>query len=131
MLLFRSDGKAFKDMSSQSGAVFAKTFPARGLALDSNNDGPPVLLRNNIGKNNHWLGVRPVGRKPNPDAVGARLRYQAGDLRRSRMKVGGGSFLSAHHPRLVLGIGNRAKMNWLEIAWPQPGGAIVGLQIFR
>jgi enediyne biosynthesis protein E4 len=136
LLLFRSNGKSFTDVSSQSGPVFERTFPARGLALGdfnndggvdvliSNNDGPPLLLRNNIGKNNHWLGVRLVGRKSNPDAVGARLRYQAGDLRRSRMKVGGGSFLSAHDPRLVLGIGNRTKMDWLEVTWPQPSGAI-------
>ena len=45
---------------------------------------------NNIGKGNHWLGVRLIGRKSNPDAIGARVTYQAGDLKRSRMKVGGG-----------------------------------------
>ena len=48
-----------------------------------------------------------VGRKSNPDAIGARITYQAGDLKRKRMKVGGGSFLSSHDPRLVLGIGKR------------------------
>lgn len=36
--------------------------------------------------------------------------------------VGGGSYLSAHDPRLVLGIGQRAKLDWLEIDWPQPSG---------
>lgn len=48
--------------------------------------------------------------------------YQAGDLKQSRMKVGGGSYLSSHDPRLVLGIGKRAKIDWLEIDWPQPSG---------
>ena len=67
------------------------------------NDGPPLLLRNNVGTQNHWLGVHLVGKKSNPDAVGARVTYQSGDLKRSRMKVGGGSFLSSHDPRLVLG----------------------------
>ena len=37
-----------------------------------------------------------TGKKCNPDAVGARVTYQAGDLQRSRTKVGGGSFLSSH-----------------------------------
>lgn len=92
--------------------------------LISNNDGAPVLLRNNTGKNNHWLGVRLAGRKSNPDAVGTRIAYQAGDLKHSRMKVGGGSFLSSHDPRMVLGIGNRQKMDWLEAQWPQPSGAV-------
>ena len=102
-------------MSAQSGPVFSKTFAARGLAIGdfnndgavdvliSNNDGPPVLLRNNAGRQNHWLGLHLVGSKSNPDAIGARITYQAGDLKRERMKVGGGSFLSSHDPRMVLG----------------------------
>jgi hypothetical protein len=65
-----------------------------------------------------------VGKKSTPDAIGARVTYQAGDLKRSRMKVGGGSYLSYHDPRMVLGIGKRAKIDWLEVKWPQPGGQI-------
>jgi hypothetical protein len=87
------------------------------------NDAAPVLLRNNVGSKNHWLGVKLVGTKSNRDAVGARITYQAGDLKRSRTKVAGGSFLSSHDPRIVLGIGKRPKIDWLEIKWPQPGGA--------
>ena len=136
LLLFHNDGKSFKDVSGQSGAVFAKSFSARGLAIGdfnmhgagdvlvSNNDAAPVLLKNNASRGNHWLGVRLVGRKANRDAVGARLTYQAGDLKRSRMKVGGGSFLSSHDPRIVLGLGKHAKIDWLEVKWPQPGGGV-------
>ncbi len=134
LLLFQNTGRSFKNVSGESGAVFTKTFPARGLAIGdfnndgaidvlvSNNDGAPVLLQNNIGRQNHWVGVKLVGRKANPDAVGARVTYQSGDLKRSRMKVGGGSFLSSHDPRMVLGLGNRAKLDWLEVKWPQPSG---------
>jgi len=116
--------------------VFAKTFAARGLAIGdfdndggvdvliSVNDGAPVLLRNSLGKQNHWLGVTLVGRKANVDAIGARVTYQAGDLKRSRMKVGGGSFLSSHDPRMVLGIGRRTKIDWVEVKWPQPSGLV-------
>ena len=136
LLLFRNDGKSFVDVSVQSGPIFSKSFAARGLAIGdfnndgatdvliSNNDGAPVLLRNDVGKGNHWLGVRLIGRKSNPDAIGARITYQAGDLKRNRMKVGGGSFLSSHDPRVVLGIGSRAKINSLEVKWPQPSGAV-------
>ena len=80
--------------------------------------------RNHAGNQNHWLGLRLVGRKGNPDAIGARVTYQAGDLKRERMKVGGGSFLSSHDPRVVLGLGTRSKIDWLEIKWPRPGGAL-------
>ena len=58
------------------------------------------------------------------DAVGALISYRAGELKRSRFKVGGGSYLSSQHPRIVLGIGKRTKFDWLEIKWPLPGGAV-------
>jgi enediyne biosynthesis protein E4 len=60
--------------------------------LVSNNDARPLLPFNNAAKNNHWLGVRLIGRKCNAEAIGARLSFRAGDLKRSRMKVGAGSF---------------------------------------
>ena len=136
LVLFKNLGKSFKNVSAESGPVFSKTFAARGLAIGdfnndgavdvliSNNDAPPVLLRNNAAGQNHWLGVRLVGRKCNPDAIGAIVTYQAGDLKRERMKVGGGSFLSSHDPRMVLGIGTRPKIDWLEVKWPQPSGLL-------
>ena len=116
--------------------MFSKPLSGRGLAvgdfdndgaidvLISNNGEPPLLLRNTIGRENHWVGVTLVGKKANPDAVGARITYQAGDLKRSRMKVGGGSYLSSHDPRIVLGIGKRTKIDWLEITWPPPSGTV-------
>jgi len=88
------------------------------------NDGPEVLLRNLIGRQNHWLGVHLVGTKSNIDAIGARIIYQAGDMKHHRMKVGGGSFLSSHDPRMVLGIGKCTKLDWVEIRWPQPSGKV-------
>ena len=91
--------------------------------LISINDGAPLLLRNNAARQNHWLGIRLVGKKCNPDAIGAKITYQAGDLKRSRTKVGGGSYLSSHDPRIVLGLGKRDKIDWVEIKWPLPGGS--------
>jgi hypothetical protein len=123
-------------VSNQSGPVFLKLFPARGLAIDdftndgavdvhiSNNDGAPVLFRNDIGKSSHWLGVRRISRESNPDAIGARITYQARQLKRSLMKVGVGRFLASRDPRVVLGMGNQAKMDWLELKWPQPSGTV-------
>ncbi len=84
------------------------------------NNGPPLLLKNTAAGANHWLGLRLVGKKSNPDAIGARITWQAGDLKRSRLKIGGGSYLSSHDPREVLGIGKRSKIDKLEIQWPQP-----------
>jgi enediyne biosynthesis protein E4 len=136
LLLFHKEGEKYKDVSEQSGPVFAKRFSARGLAIGdfnndgatdvliSVNDGAPVLLKNNVGAQNHWLGTQLEGRKANRDAIGARVTYQAGDLRRHRMKVGGGSFLSSHDPRMVLGIGKRTKIDWVEVKWPGPSECV-------
>jgi hypothetical protein len=132
MILFHNNGKKWENVSASSGPVFSKSFSARGLAVgDFDNDGAldvlvsvnddaPVLLHNQVGAQNHWLGISLVGTKANRDAVGARVTYQAGDLKRSRMKVGGGSYLSSHDPRMVLGFGQQPKIDWLEVRWPRP-----------
>jgi hypothetical protein len=134
MLLFHNTRKGFENVSQQSGPIFSKPLSGRGLALgDFDNDGSvdvlvtqnnaaPVLLRNNLGRQNHWLGLRLVGKRTNIDAIGAKVTYQSGDLKRHQFKVGGGSYLSAHDPRMVLGLGKRTKIDWVEIQWPQPSG---------
>jgi hypothetical protein len=132
LMLFHNNGKSFQNVSADSGPVFAKSISARGMAVgDFNNDGAldvlvsvndsaPLLLRNNVGSKNNWLGIKLVGKNANTDAIGARITYQAGDLRASRIKAAGGSYLSSHDPRLVLGIEQRPKLDWLEVKWPSP-----------
>jgi hypothetical protein len=135
LMLFHSDGKVLHNVSAESGPLFARNISARGLAIgDFDNDGAvdvlvsvnddaPLLLHNQAAKGNHWLGIKLVGKKSNRDAIGARITYQAGDLKRTRTKVGGGSYLSSHDPRVVLGLGARTKIDWLEVKWPEPSGA--------
>ena len=36
------------------------------------------------------------------------------------MQVGGGSFLSSHDPRMLLGLGSQTKVDWVEVKWPGP-----------
>jgi hypothetical protein len=140
LLLFRNTGGAyqhrFENISAKAGGAFRQKFSARGLAVgDFDNDGAvdvliavnngdPLLLRNVAAAGNHWLGVHLVGKKANRDAVGAQISWQAGDLKRTRQKVGGGSFLASHDPRIVLGLGTRTKVDWVEVKWPQPSGLI-------
>ncbi len=135
LILFHHNGKEFQNVSERSGPIFARKLSARGMAIGdfdndgaldvlvSVNDGAPLLLRNKVGSQNHWLGLTLRGKKSNPDGIGARVAYQAGDLKRTCTKVGGGSYLSSHDPRMVLGFGKRSKIDWLEVTWPQPGGS--------
>ena len=136
LLLFKSDGKQLRNISNEAGPVFAKSFPARGLAVGdfdndgrvdvvvANNGGPPLILKNNAGEGNHWLGVRLEGTKCNRDAVGAWLSWSVGGTKRSRLKTGGGSYLSSHDPREVIGLGAATKLDRLEIKWPAPSGRV-------
>jgi hypothetical protein len=134
LLLFHNEGGALRHVSNGAGPVFQKMFAARGLAIGDydndgrvdvligNNGGPPALLKNNAGAGNHWLGVKLEGTKCNRDAIGAKLAWSAAGVTRSRFKNGGGSYLSAHDPREVLGLGASPKVDWVEITWPQPSG---------
>jgi len=140
LMLFQNDGASWKNVSGQSGPIFAKNIAGRGLALgDFDNDGSvdvlvtvnngvPVLLRNNAGRQNHWLGLHLIGRRCNIDAIGAKVVYKAGGMKRQVDKVGGSSYLSAHDPRIVLGFAQNTHIEWLEIHWPQPSGIIERFQ---
>jgi hypothetical protein len=140
ILLFHQENGRLRNVSDQAGPVFRKSYPARGLAVgDFNNDGridvligtnggAPVLLKNQAGtQKNHWLGLKLEGVGCNRDAIGAKIRWSSGGRIRSRLRNGGGSYLSSHDPREVLGAGN-ARIDWVEITWPKPSGRIQKIQ---
>ena len=125
------DGK-LHDVSEIAGPIFQIAFSARGLAVgDYDNDGAvdvlignngaaPVLLRNQAARGNNWLGLKLEGVACNRDAIGARILWRAGGQLRQRLKNNGGSYLSSHDLREVLGIGTANQIDELEIHWPAP-----------
>jgi hypothetical protein len=130
LLLFENTGSAYRNVSAQAGAVFARDFPGRGMAvgdidndgdldvLVSNNGGPPLLLKNEGGSRNNWVGLQLNATKSNSASVGALITWQAGGVRHSRLKTAGGSYLASHDPREVLGLSSAAKVDSIEIRWP-------------
>lgn len=130
LLLFENTGREFRNVSLQSGPVFSRHFSGRGMStgdvdndgdldvLISNNGEPPLLLRNDGGSRNNWLGIQLVASTSNPAATGAVITWIAAGVKRSRLKTGGGSYLSSHDPREVLGIGSTRKIDSVEIRWP-------------
>ena len=136
LLLFHQENGKLRNVSMEAGTAFTKMFAARGLAvgdydndgrldvLIGNNGGAPLLLHNKSGEGNHWLGLHLQGTKCNRDAVGARIKWSAGGVTRSLLKNAGGSYLSSHDPRVVIGLGASTKLDWLEIQWPQPSGKV-------
>lgn len=128
ILLFENrDGKFVGLQKGQAGEAFGRNFPARGLAVgDLNNDGhldvviansgeAPLILRNtgSAAAANHWIGLT-------GSVTGSVITWSAGGVKRSKLKTAGGSYLSAHDPREILGLGPAKKADWIEVKWPAP-----------
>lgn len=132
-LLLRNAGKGiFQNMRDLAGPVFRSGYVARGLAVgDFDNDGAedvvftvlndkPALLRNNVGKDNPWIGFELQGTKSNRDAIGARITVRSGNRKLVRWITGGSSYLSSHDKRVVVGLGGESVPGAVdaEIRWP-------------
>jgi enediyne biosynthesis protein E4 len=80
----------------------------------------PVLLRNNAGQNNAWIGFHLVGTRSNRDGIGSKLTVRLGNRKLVRWITGGGSVFSSHDHRVIVGLGNKsAPQNVsVEIRWP-------------
>jgi hypothetical protein len=131
--LFRNlgDGR-FHDVTNQAGAAFRLSEVGRGAAfgdLDNdggmdvvvaNDNGPARLLINQLGRRNHWLGLRLVGGPKSPrDMLGAKVAV----IRRDgpvlwRRAHADGSYASASDPRVLVGLGESADPPRVRVVWP-------------
>jgi hypothetical protein len=132
LLLHNSGNAVFENVSAQAGPAFSQAYLARGLAIgDWDNDGAPdaiftcigdrpVLLQNNVGRKNSWIGIRLVGVKSNRDAIGAKVTLRVADRKLVRWVTGGASYLSSHDKRVLFGLGNVSASHRveIEILWP-------------
>lgn len=128
--LFENTGKDFRDVANEHGAPLRKSYAGRGLAVgDIDNDGdpdlllinvgqPPVLLRNDGGNKNHWLGVRLTGTKSNRDGIGSKVTVTVAGAHRTRQLLGGTSYCSASDRRVLFGMGTNSKVDAVEVRWP-------------
>jgi enediyne biosynthesis protein E4 len=140
LLFHQGEDHKLHDVSDQAGPAFQKYFAARGLAVgDFDNDGAldvlignngaaPLLLKNNAARGNNWLGLKLEGVTCNRDAIGAKIYWTAAGKKRYRLKNNGGSYLSSHDPREVLGIGSSPKIDDLELHWPLPSKQVEKLR---
>jgi hypothetical protein len=129
--LFRNEnGRRFREMKAEAGPAFTRPIVGRGAAFgDFDNDGrvdvvvadeegAPLLLRNESKAGHHWLGVRLVGTRSNRDGIGARVTVTAGGQRLVRDQQICGGYLSAHDPRLHFGLGDAGRAESVSVRWP-------------
>ncbi|HKR82771.1 MAG TPA: CRTAC1 family protein [Terriglobales bacterium] len=130
-LLLRNNGSGvFDDMRELAGATFQRSYLGRSLAIgDFDNDGDadavfttlngrPVLLRNNAGQDNSWVGFSLQGTVSNRDAIGAKITVTSSGRTLTRWIVGGGSYLGSQDKRVLVGLGSSARPVDADIRWP-------------
>jgi hypothetical protein len=129
-LFLGARGGRLRDATAAAGPAWTTPRVGRGLAAgDLDNDGkldvvvlpengPLAYLHNRSDRTGHFLTLCLEGTTSNRDAVGARVTVTAGGRRWVAQRVGGGSYQSAHDPRLHFGLGASTQVDSLEIRWP-------------
>ncbi len=126
-----SRGVRFEEVTARAGDVFKISEVSRGVAVgdvdndgDSdvlllNSNGPARLLINEVGQDNHWLGLRLIGGQPARDRLGAWVEVARPGRPSLWRRVGtGGSFLSASDPRVLIGLGGSPQIERVTVTWP-------------
>ena len=128
LLMNTGDGK-FADVTDESGDGMKVKLSSRGAGFDDlDNDGDvdvvisnsrrePTILRNDSPNKGHWLQVRLIGVKTNRDGVGARVKVTAGNLTLIDEVHSGRGYQSHYGTRLHFGLGNRDKVDRIEVRW--------------
>ena len=128
LMLGGTDGR-LTDVTARGGPALLVPHIGRGLAIgDLDNDGrvdaimvaqnEPLVYLHNRTAGGHSLTIELEGKASNRDGVGARVVVEAGGLRQVSQRFGGGSYLSAHDPRLHFGLGPATRVDRLEVRWP-------------
>lgn len=147
--LFRNLGRGrFQEVTPHDDELFDLAEVSRGVAYGDvdndgdtdvlllNNNGPARLLRNELGHERAWLGLRlvanPAGRGER-DMLGARVAVvRSGAPILWRRVHTDGSYGAAHDPRVLVGLGAKATYEVVRVYWP--GGAVEiweGLEVNR
>ena len=131
LLLFHNqrDG-TFGEVAAESGEALMTPRVSRGLAFGdidndgyidvviNNLDGKPTILRNDGGSHNNWITITTVAHGMNRNGIGARVKVVSGDLIQWDEVHAGGSYLSSSDLRLHYGLEKRAKVDFIEVHWP-------------
>ncbi len=118
----------FKETAAEVG--LDNDLDGRGIAMaDFDNDGlldlyqsnanqPALLHKNSSEHPGHWVELRLVGTDSNRDAIGARVTLEAAGETWLREVNCGNAYSSQSTTRLHFGLGDAARVDKVEIRWP-------------
>jgi len=131
-ILMENDGSGyFTNVGPELSPYFGQERSGRGAAVwDYDNDGDmdiivshidlkrnPVLLRNDGGNSNHWLGITLHDNNSPAAVISARVTLYAGDLKLTRVNQPATSYLSSNDPRIHFGLGDLSIIDKIEVRW--------------
>jgi len=120
----------FKDISAQIGTPITTPQVSRGLAVGDlfnrgrldlvieNLTGGPMILETRPNPAHHWVSFALEGVRANRMALNARIFVTTGTMRQMGEVRSGGSYLSQSDTRLHLGLGSSARIDKVEVQWP-------------
>jgi len=128
--LFRNNGDGtFAEVSKTSGIYFSEELVGRAAAsADYDNDGDidivimnsnqrAVLLKNEGGNRNNWLGIKLIGKQNNRDGIGSKVLINAGGKTQIAEVKSGTSYASGSDLRLLFGLGDVEKVERVTVMW--------------
>lgn len=129
--LFRNlSGRSFEDLTEVAGVLTEPVEVTRGASfgdidndgdtdiLISNNSGPARLYLNNVGQNQHWVGVTLKSASLKSPVVQCRVELQIHDGQNIvRTPRTDGSYLSVNDPRVIFGLGEDSSQVTLTVRW--------------
>jgi enediyne biosynthesis protein E4 len=128
-IYWNTGGGRFREVSREVGGAVLEPKSSRGTAFGDfdndgdidvlvvNNDDHPTLLRNDTA-GGRWITMRLEGTASNRDAIGAHVTIEAAGTRQIAEVRSGGSYISHNDVRVHFGLGDRMKVDRLQIRWP-------------
>ena len=128
----------FEEITERLGAPVTTPRAGRGAAFaDLDNDGDmdvavnnvhdtPNLYRLDLARQTSWTMLKLVGTRSNRSAIGARVRIVVGDSTLVREVTGGGSYYSQNDLRVHAGLGDAARIDRVEVRWPNGHDEVFG-----
>ena len=132
--IFYNDLGKFIDISDEVGDSFKEPLVGRGIAtadIDKDGDldilltvngGVPRLFRNDSELKNNSVSIQLKGKKPNQNAIGAKITVWNDGMGQNRMLRTGASYLSQSDiSSVTVGLGLKEKADSIKITWPTSG----------
>ena len=136
-LLFQNQQNGtFRDVSAEAGAALRVPQVSRGLAVGDlfnrgrldivveNLTGAPMILEARSQPTNHWVSFDLEGSPANRLALNARVFVTTKKFQQMGEVRSGGSYLSQNDLRLHFGLGDAARIDKVEVRWPNGGSQV-------